>query len=154
MRWNDPRELVDVGIGLVGFFAFVFLIVTIVSELTGADALGWALTLLVLVIILGLLWRARIRMRDAARQARGPARTRAPDDGAVTHSGWHRRGRASDGRVDGDGVPRSARAAERLRQDPRRGAAGGRRTRLRRVVERVRASPAVARSRWASSSRR
>ena len=69
MHWNDPRYLVDVSIGLVGFFAFVFLIVTIVSELTGADALGWALTLLTLVIILGLLWRARIRMRDAALQA-------------------------------------------------------------------------------------
>jgi hypothetical protein len=69
MHWNDPRYLVDVGIGLVGFFAFVFLIVTIVSELTGADALGWALTLLALVITLGLLWRARIRMRDAAMQA-------------------------------------------------------------------------------------
>jgi hypothetical protein len=66
---RDPRYYVDVGIGLVGFFAFVFLIVTIVSELTGTDALGWALTLLVLVITLGLLWRARIRMRDAALQA-------------------------------------------------------------------------------------
>jgi protein-S-isoprenylcysteine O-methyltransferase Ste14 len=72
MHWNDPRYLVDVGIGLVGFFAFVFLIVTVVSELTGADALGWALTLLVFVIALGLLWRARIRMRDAALQARDP----------------------------------------------------------------------------------
>lgn len=69
MHWNDPRYLVDVGIGLVGFFAFVFLIVTVVSELTGADALGWALTLLALVITLGLLWRARIRMRAAALQA-------------------------------------------------------------------------------------
>lgn len=67
-RWNDPRELVDLGIGFVGFFAFVFLVVTIVSELTGVDALGWALTLLVLVIILALLWRARIRLRDAALQ--------------------------------------------------------------------------------------
>ena len=66
---RDPGYYVDVGIGLVGFFAFVFLIVTIVSELTGADALGWALTLLVLVIVLGLLWRARIRLRDAALQA-------------------------------------------------------------------------------------
>jgi protein-S-isoprenylcysteine O-methyltransferase Ste14 len=68
MRRRDPAYYVDVGIGFVGFFAFVFLIVTIVSELTGADALGWALTLLVLVIILGLLWRARIRMRAAALQ--------------------------------------------------------------------------------------
>jgi hypothetical protein len=69
MHWNDPRYLADVGIGLVGFFAFAFLIVTVVSELTGADALGWALTLLGLVIILGMLWRTRIRLRDAAPQA-------------------------------------------------------------------------------------
>lgn len=68
MRRSDPAYYVDVGIGLVGFFAFVFLVVTIVSELTGADALGWALTLLVLVIVLGLLWRLRIRYRDAAQQ--------------------------------------------------------------------------------------
>jgi protein-S-isoprenylcysteine O-methyltransferase Ste14 len=70
MRRSDPAYYVDIGIGLVGFFAFVFLIVTIVSELTGADALGWALTLLVLVIILGLLWRWRIRLRESAQQSR------------------------------------------------------------------------------------
>ena len=69
MRRNDPRYYVDVGIGFVGFFAFVFLVVTIVSEFTGAAALGWALTLLALVIVLALLWRTRIRMRDAAVQA-------------------------------------------------------------------------------------
>ena len=66
MRRRDPAYYVDVGIGFVGFFAFVILVVTIVTELTGANALGWALTLLVLVIILGLLWRARIRLRDTA----------------------------------------------------------------------------------------
>jgi predicted RND superfamily exporter protein len=69
MRRNDPRYYVDVGIGFVGFFAFVFLVVTIVSEFTGAAALGWALTLLALVIVLALLWRTRIRMRDAAVRA-------------------------------------------------------------------------------------
>lgn len=62
MRWNDSLDLVDVGIGIVGFFAFVFLIVTIVSELTGAGALGWALTLLALVLILVLLWQSRRRI--------------------------------------------------------------------------------------------
>jgi protein-S-isoprenylcysteine O-methyltransferase Ste14 len=59
VRWNDSLEMVDVGIGIVGFFAFAFLIVTIVTELMGADALGWALTLLALVLILVLLWQAR-----------------------------------------------------------------------------------------------
>ncbi|MFF1877213.1 hypothetical protein [Leifsonia sp. NPDC058230] len=62
MRWNDSLELVDVGIGIVGFFAFAFLIVTIVVEFTGADALGWALTLLALVLILVVLWQARRRI--------------------------------------------------------------------------------------------
>ncbi|NEN07919.1 hypothetical protein G3T36_18845 [Diaminobutyricibacter tongyongensis] len=69
MRRSDPAYYVDVGIGFVGFFAFVMLVVTIVSELTGADALGWALTLLALVIILGLLWRARIRLRAAQQES-------------------------------------------------------------------------------------
>ena len=68
MRRSDPAYYVDVGIGFVGFFAFVMLVVTVVTELTGADALGWALTLLVLVIILGVLWRARIRLRAAQQQ--------------------------------------------------------------------------------------
>ena len=62
MRWNDSRELLDVGIGIVGFFAFAFLIVTIGVELSGADALGWALTLLVLVLLLVVLWQARARI--------------------------------------------------------------------------------------------
>jgi protein-S-isoprenylcysteine O-methyltransferase Ste14 len=73
MRWGDPLELVDVGIGIIGFFAFAFLIVTIVTELTGADALGWALTLLALVIILGLLWKARRRIIASQQPADPPA---------------------------------------------------------------------------------
>jgi hypothetical protein len=69
MRWDDSLELVDVGIGIVGFFAFAFLIVTIVMELTGADALGWALTLLALVLILVVLWQARRRIVASRRPA-------------------------------------------------------------------------------------
>jgi protein-S-isoprenylcysteine O-methyltransferase Ste14 len=69
MRWNDPLEVVDVGIGIVGFFAFAFLIVTIVTELTGADALGWALTLLALVLVLVVLWQARRRIAASRRPA-------------------------------------------------------------------------------------
>ncbi|HEV7565157.1 MAG: hypothetical protein JWP70_603 [Leifsonia sp.] len=72
MRWGDPLELVDVGIGIVGFFAFAFLIVTIVTELMGADALGWALTLLALVLLLVLLWRARRRIIGSQQQADPP----------------------------------------------------------------------------------
>jgi len=59
MRWDDSLELVDVGIGIVGFFAFAFFIVTGVVELTGGAALGWALTVLALILVLLLLWQAR-----------------------------------------------------------------------------------------------
>ena len=69
MRWNDSLEIVDVGIGIVGFFAFAFLIVTIVTEVMGADAIGWALTLLALVLILVLLWQARRRIVASRRPA-------------------------------------------------------------------------------------
>ena len=62
MRWNDPLELVDVGLGFVGFFAFAFLIVTIGYEVAGQPALGWALTLLALVLILIALWQGRRRI--------------------------------------------------------------------------------------------
>jgi hypothetical protein len=69
MRWNDSLEIVDVGIGIVGFFAFAFLIVTIVTEVMGADALGWALTLLALVLVLLVLWQARRRIVASRRPA-------------------------------------------------------------------------------------
>ena len=67
MRWGDSLEVVDVGIGIAGFFAFAFLIVTGAVELTGGDALGWALTLLALVLVLIVLWQARRRIVAARR---------------------------------------------------------------------------------------
>ncbi|WP_181445562.1 hypothetical protein [Gryllotalpicola protaetiae] len=70
LNWK-AIELVDIAIGIVGFFAFAFLIVTGVSELTGAPALGWALALLGVVIALGLLLALRRRMLAA--EARGGA---------------------------------------------------------------------------------
>jgi len=65
MRRGDPRESIDIGIGIVGFFSFAFLIVTAATELTGGDALGWALTVLGLLVLLGLLllWRRRVGER-------------------------------------------------------------------------------------------
>jgi LPXTG-motif cell wall-anchored protein len=62
---RDPAEFIDIGIGIVGFFSFAFLVVTAATELTGGDALGWALTLLGLLILLGvlLLWRRRVGAR-------------------------------------------------------------------------------------------
>ncbi|MHA7987528.1 hypothetical protein ACX9R5_17150 [Rathayibacter sp. CAU 1779] len=74
---HDPRERLDIGIGAVGFFAVVFFVVTLVSELTGADALGWALTLLAFVIVLALLLAGRRRM--TTRMLAGPDSTAAPE---------------------------------------------------------------------------
>jgi LPXTG-motif cell wall-anchored protein len=69
MRRGDPAESIDIGIGIVGFFSFAFLVVTAATELTGGDALGWALTLLGLLILLGLLllWRRRVVERAGIR---------------------------------------------------------------------------------------
>jgi LPXTG-motif cell wall-anchored protein len=66
---RDPAESIDIGIGIVGFFSFAFLVVTAATELTGGDALGWALTLLGLLILLGclLLWRRRVGVRARIR---------------------------------------------------------------------------------------
>ncbi len=69
MRWDDPLELVDVGLGFVGFFAFAFLVITVACELTGAASLGWALTLLALVLVLIALWQARRRITAARLRA-------------------------------------------------------------------------------------
>jgi tetrahydromethanopterin S-methyltransferase subunit E len=66
---RDPAEFIDIGIGIVGFFSFAFLVVTAATELAGGDALGWALTLLGLLILLGvlLLWRRRVGVRARIR---------------------------------------------------------------------------------------
>jgi hypothetical protein len=75
MRWNDSRETVDVGLGFVGFFGVVFLGITIWCELTGQPALGWAITLLVLVLaFIGLL---QLRRRIVARRQEAEERRRA-----------------------------------------------------------------------------
>jgi LPXTG-motif cell wall-anchored protein len=69
MRRGDPTESIDIGIGVVGFFSFAFLVVTAATELTGGEALGWALTLLGLLILLSflLLWRRRVGERASIR---------------------------------------------------------------------------------------
>jgi hypothetical protein len=73
MKWSDSREVTDVGLGFVGFFAIVFVIITAACELTGAPALGWALTSLVLVLaFIGLLQLRRriVARREAAEEER------------------------------------------------------------------------------------
>lgn len=62
-------ELVDIGIGMVGFLAAGMLVITGVSELLGTPALGCALALLALVVVLALLIALRRRMLAA--EARG-----------------------------------------------------------------------------------
>ena len=64
-----PTDTVDMLIGFTGFFAVVFFGVTVLCELTGKPALGWALTLLALILILWLLVSRRRRIvREVARK--------------------------------------------------------------------------------------
>ncbi len=68
MRRNDPKEFVDVGLGFVGFFGVAFVIITAVCELTGQEALPWALVSLTLVVVFILRPRmaaARLRAEEA-----------------------------------------------------------------------------------------
>jgi cytochrome c-type biogenesis protein CcmH/NrfF len=62
MRRNDSKEFVELGLGFVGFFAVVFVIITASCELTGQPALIWAIVSLVLVIAFVLLLQARRRI--------------------------------------------------------------------------------------------
>ena len=74
MRFSDSREAVDAGLGFVGFFGVAFLGITIWCELTGQPALGWAITLLVLVLaFIGLL---QLRRRIVARRQEAEERRR------------------------------------------------------------------------------
>jgi protein-S-isoprenylcysteine O-methyltransferase Ste14 len=70
---RSPTETIDIGIGMVGFFAFAFFVIAGLTELAGGDALGWAMTLLVLVLLLGALlwWRHRMSRRARVAQPRG-----------------------------------------------------------------------------------
>jgi hypothetical protein len=69
MRVTDSKELVDIGLGFVGFFGAVFAIITAVCELTGQPALTWALISLVLVVIFIALLQARHRIVAARLRA-------------------------------------------------------------------------------------
>lgn len=72
MRRGNRVETLDVFIGGVGFFTFAFVAITVVCELTGTDALGWALTSLLFLVILGSMLMSRRRLVAA--------RAREPDD--------------------------------------------------------------------------
>ncbi|MDN4614232.1 hypothetical protein P5G50_07170 [Leifsonia sp. F6_8S_P_1B] len=73
MRWNDPREALDVGIGFVAFFGVAFFAITLWCELSGQPALLWAVVTLVLVLALVALWQARRRIIAARLRAEADA---------------------------------------------------------------------------------
>lgn len=52
----------DIIIGFLGFWAVVLLAVTVWMEVTGAPALGWALGLLALLLVLWGMLRLRKRL--------------------------------------------------------------------------------------------
>ncbi|GAA4267843.1 hypothetical protein [Frondihabitans peucedani] len=59
MSPQRPTDRTDVTIGFLGAFAALFLVVTVVCEVTGRPALTWALILLALVVALALELRHR-----------------------------------------------------------------------------------------------
>jgi hypothetical protein len=82
-----PSAPIEEAMGFVGFFGVVFLVVTVACELTGRPALGWALTLLALVLVVVVLDRWRVRVLRRGTEPTGPSVSRVP--GGAT--------RASDG---------------------------------------------------------
>ncbi|MBK4347310.1 hypothetical protein [Lacisediminihabitans changchengi] len=64
-----PTHPVDQLIGFTGFFVVVFFGVTVYCELSAQPALGWALLLLGLVVLFGLLIRRRMKIVRLALEA-------------------------------------------------------------------------------------
>lgn len=81
-RTANTLETLDVGIGIIGFFAFAFLVITIICELTGTDALGWALALLAFVLVLAalLVSRRRITQSQSTSAPTAPSATDPRDE--------------------------------------------------------------------------
>jgi membrane protein implicated in regulation of membrane protease activity len=66
-RRRSIKEGFDLGIGFLGFFTAAFFVITLVTEVLRKDALGWALTTLVLALAVTALWfgrRAALRRFD------------------------------------------------------------------------------------------
>ena len=64
-----PTHQVDQLIGFTGFFVVMFFAVTAYCELTGQPALGWAMLLLALSVLFGLLLRRRMKIVRLSREA-------------------------------------------------------------------------------------
>lgn len=58
-RRRQIKERFDLGIGFFGFFAVAFFLFTLVAEITGAPAVGWALITLLLAVMVTSLWLGR-----------------------------------------------------------------------------------------------
>ncbi|MEZ2391191.1 hypothetical protein AB6813_16925 [bacterium RCC_150] len=68
LRRVRSAEDLDIVLGLLGFWALVLLVITVVAELTAQPALGWAMGLL--AILLAMWGVARLRRRLPARTSR------------------------------------------------------------------------------------
>jgi hypothetical protein len=58
-RRRRIKERFDYGVGFFGFFTVAFFIITLVHQIVGLDSLAWAVTTLVLGVVVGLLLFAR-----------------------------------------------------------------------------------------------
>lgn len=66
-RRRQTKERFDLGIGFFGFFGVAFFLFTLVAEITGAPAVGWALITLLLALMVVSLWfgrRKALRRQD------------------------------------------------------------------------------------------
>ena len=66
-RRRSVKEGFDLGMGFFGLFAAAFFVITLVYEVLRKDALGWALTTLVLAAVTAAFWfgrRAVLRRLD------------------------------------------------------------------------------------------
>jgi hypothetical protein len=62
------KERFDLGIGFLGFFGVAFFLITLVSEIRGDAAVGWAVITLLLAAMVTSLWfgkRKALRRIDA-----------------------------------------------------------------------------------------
>jgi hypothetical protein len=58
-RRRSIQEAFDLAVGFLGFFTAAFFVITLVTEVLRKDALGWAITTLVLALLVAALWFAR-----------------------------------------------------------------------------------------------
>jgi membrane protein implicated in regulation of membrane protease activity len=57
-------ERIDLGIGFAGFFVIAFFVMTLITELTGGNAVGTAIPTLLAAVVIYSLWRLRRRVQS------------------------------------------------------------------------------------------